>query len=414
MNKIIYIFLILLIASISLSPRLSVGVLSSGKSIDVRLEDIVLFFGLVALSLHFFISGKYKIKLAPLFWPIIAWVSFGFLSVLFNVLSGHIVLSTAFFYFLKEIEFLLLYFVVLFCASKLNENKRLMEYWLLLGGLNVFWLICVYIFNLKWSIFYGANAFMEPQGPFPSGGFFLLIFIIFFNLFLFYYNRLPISLGKKIAIFIICILPIFGIISSGSMASTMGLFASVVISLVLLLKDRMNLKRFIKTAVFAVIAIGILLTSICYLPVTKRVISFDKIKWEYTSNSPESRIGILKHKLSIVFSSVPNAIMGVGVNGENHSQYTRVIVERGFVGLALFLFLMWSILKKSYIGFNKNKNFEKGLFGGLLVSTIVMLIMSIPNDAFMVTKIAEVYWFFAAMALSQLLVSKQSEDGQLL
>jgi len=400
-KKIVYLFLFLLIAGISLSPRLPLGVLSIGRTIDIRAEDVILCLGSIVLLFGIFVSGKYKLQLPPLFWPIVAWSGFGLFSVSMNLLLGEINFNFAFFYLLKEIEFFVLYLVVFFCISNFDLRKQLVKHWFFFTLVNIFWLEYVFIFDVKWSIFYGANMFAEPQGPFPSGGYFLLVFIFLFNLFIFYYNKIEISKLTKISLLGLSLSPILGVILSGSMASAIGLFCAIFVSLFLLLKDRINSKTFAKITIFVVVALGILLLSIQALPVNKRIISFSKIKREYVTGSTDSRIGILKNHLSIILSSPSNLIMGLGVRGEAHSQYMRIALERGLVGLFLFFWLMWSILKISYNKFKtKDDLFKKGLCAGLLVSTIAMLVMSIPNDVFMTVKPAEVYWFFAAMALA--------------
>jgi len=409
-NKIIYLFLIFLIIAISLSPRFSFGFIpTTQRSIDIRVEDIIIFVGLIAWFFCVLISGKYKFKLPPLFWPIFSMLAFGFFSILVNILLGKISLEITFFYFLKEIEFFLLYFIVFYCIASFNSNKQLIKYWLFFSLINFFWLVYVFIYNIKWSIWYGPNAFMEPQGPFPSGGYFLLIFIFSFNLLIFYFSKIEISIYKKVFMFILCIIPILGILSSGSMASTLGLFSSIFISIFLLYKDRLNLIVVFKILILVVAIFSILFSAIYILPVAKKIVSFEKIKWEYMSGSSGSRGENFINNLIIVLEHPQKLIIGIGIFGEAHCQYMRVLLERGVIGLLLFFWLMWSILKISYEGFNeRNNNFNKGLFGGLFTATIVMLIMAIPNDVFMVVKVAEVYWFFVAMTTATILLPKEN------
>jgi hypothetical protein len=284
-----------------------------------------------------------------------------------------------------------------------------MKWWFFFALINIFWLVYVFIFNIRWSILYGPNIFSEPQGPFPSGGFFLLLFIFFFNLFIFYYSKLKILKIKKITILILCLLPALGTFWSGSMASTLGLFFSMSISIFLLYKDRINLLSIFKISILGVLTFIILILSIQTLPVPQKIISSKKIIYEYTSGSSNSRGGILKNNLKIILSSPLSLIIGVGIKGEAHSQYMRVILERGIIGLFLFFWLIWSILNISYNGFKEREDlFKKGLSAGLFIATITMLVMSIPNDPFMVVKIAEVYWFFNAITMTTILTSQKS------
>ena len=115
-KKIVYLFLVLLITAICLSPRFSLGLLAGRRNIDIRAEDIVLCFGLIAGLIFIILRKKFKFILPPLFWPILFVSSWGFFSVLLNLLIGNIVSKIAFFYFLKEVEFFLFYFLIFYCV----------------------------------------------------------------------------------------------------------------------------------------------------------------------------------------------------------------------------------------------------------------------------------------------------------
>jgi len=412
-KKIIYLFLISLIAAISLSPRLHLGfVPSTGRNIDIRIEDILLCIGLIFWLCYFFVSGKYKFQKPPLFWPILAWISFGLFSVLVNLLFRDVNLEITFFYFLKEIEFFLFYFLFFYCLKNIDSGKRLMKYWIIFSLVNVFWLFYVFIFNVRWSMEpYGPNAFIEPSGPFPSGGFFLMLFIFFLNLFIFYYSKLNISKIKKVALFVVCILPMVGVMWSGSMAATMGLLISIVVSLFLFFKGRLNFIVTMKIIILIAIMLGVVVAAVYVLPVPQKIISFKKVMFEYASGDSESRGGILREHLGMLIERPQYLVTGVGVFGEAHSQYMRVLLERGIMGLFLFFWLMWSILKISYNSFkDKNNLFKKGLTAGLFVATVSMLAMAIPNDVFMVVKPDEIYWFFTAMTMALIFVPVKAEQ----
>lgn len=400
-NKYINLFLILIISAICLSPRFSVGMLFPGRNIDIRAEDIIILFGIVASLFYVIKYKKYKLDAPILFWPIAGWIAFGLFSVVLNLLFGGLDFVMAFFYFLKELEFFALYFIVYYFIFHSNSEKQLIKYWLFMGLINVFWLVYVFIFNINWSIWYGPNAFFEPRGPFPSGGFFLILFIFLFNLFIFYYNKLEIKKNTKIIIFISSVLPAIGVISSGSRASILGLFISLIISAVLFLFEELNLATILKILSFTIFILVVFLVMLYLVPNSQRAVNLSHIKWEYNSGDSESRMGIFKSHLVNLLNHPRALVMGFGVRGEAHSQYMRTFLERGIVGILIFFWLMWSILKTSYRGFKeKNAMFKKGLCAGLFASTIVMLLMAIPNDVFMTVKPDEVYWFFTAMTMS--------------
>lgn len=413
-QRLMYVFLILLIAAICFSPRFSVGYVPlTQRSIDIRAEDIILFFGLFFSVISFLVQGKNSFTTPPLFWPIFSWVVFGFFSVLVNVLLYRINVGVFFFYFLKELEFFILYFLVFSCSYAAKENIRLIKYWIIGYVVNTFWLGYVLLNNVTWSKYYGPNTFTEPKGPFPSGGFFLMIFIFLFNLSIFYFSNLKIARYKKIIIFILCFLPAIGVFSSGSYTATVGLIISLIISFISYFIYKASLINFLKALLIFLLIFIIAFGLISILE--KDRISKSKLLWEYGSSDPVSRIGILKENISRIFSaSFINLYIGFGIWGEAHSQYARIFLERGLFGLIIFGWLIFSILKLSYNGIkDKNNLYKKGLSMGLFSATLSMLVMFIPNDVLMPVKPAEVYWFFAALAAAAIVRSSSEQQDKL-
>ena len=77
------IFLIILAMAIALFPSFSVGELSNGKAIEIRIEDILI----VVLGLIWIREIiKKKPEKPPLFWPILIWLGIGLISTLTNLL----------------------------------------------------------------------------------------------------------------------------------------------------------------------------------------------------------------------------------------------------------------------------------------------------------------------------------------
>src|SRR6185295_7396334 len=100
-KKIAYLFLIVLVVAISFSPRLSLGLISGRRNIDIRAEDMVLGVGLLVLLCSAFILRKRQFKTPPLFWPVAAWLALGFFSILVNLILFNTTPEISFFYFLK-------------------------------------------------------------------------------------------------------------------------------------------------------------------------------------------------------------------------------------------------------------------------------------------------------------------------
>jgi len=391
---------IILAFAIALSPSFSAGEIEGGRIIEIRVEDIlIVILGLLWIA-SFLISGRKKIEKPPLFFPILAWLSIGLISVLTNWIFANITLSGGFFFFLKEIQFFLLYFYLFYHLKTIDSIKFIVKAWIFLGLVNVGWIIYEMIRGLKLTYYYGPTLFIEPEGTLPGGGFLLVIFIFLFNILLFYYLSQKISNFKKGILIVTIISLIIGIYASGSRASFFGLIFALFLTF-LFYSIR---KGFLKTFLIGVFVSIFLISIFVFLekPLIKRYFSLEDFLWNLNPENPVSRPGIWVSRLSEASKYPLFFLFGLGksVFGESHSQYVRNFIETGIVGSLIFLFLMFIILKKAWQGFSRVKNpLLIGLSSGLFVATLTLLFISISAEAFIVVKISEVYWFFVALTM---------------
>lgn len=418
-------FLIILASTIALSPSFSFGRLEDGKAIEIRAEDILLvFLGLIWLA-GVLISGKERFERPPLFFPIFAWITVGVLSVLTNWIFRNIELWRGFFFLLKEVEFFFLYFYLFYHISKIDTIKFLVRVWIFLGAINVAWIIFELITGSKITYYYGPTIFAEPQGTHSSGALFLILFAFFINNFIYYSSKSQVSLFKKIALLVLIILLPIGIITSGSRSVFMGFIASLFFTAMFYsIKKRFFIK--FSTGVLIMMAVLLFLGQ-SFLAISNsnnnrifsstnainRVVDINGFIWEFASGHSLSRVGVWKTQLSEVARHPFFTLFGFGkgavvVYGESHSQYIRNFVEVGLVGSLVFFLLIFAMIKKSWLEFFKGTDaFLKGMSVGLIVATLSLLVTSITVEAFILVKIAEVYWFFASLTLTAIVLSKQ-------
>src|SRR5947199_4045333 len=96
-------------------------------------------------------------------------------------------------------------------------------------------------------------------------------------------------------------------------------------------------------------------------------------------------------------------ILGYGVTGTElmDVQYARSLVETGIVGLAVFLWLAWSALKAGLGSFRTFRDpDERGLALGFVAGTIGLLVHAAGANTFIIVRIMEPFWFFAAVVVS--------------
>jgi len=96
-------------------------------------------------------------------------------------------------------------------------------------------------------------------------------------------------------------------------------------------------------------------------------------------------------------------ILGYGVTGAGFmdAQYARTLVETGVIGLAVFLWLVWSVLKSGLASFRALREpEERGLALGFLAGTVGLLVHAIGANSFIIVRIMEPFWFFTAIIVT--------------
>jgi O-antigen ligase len=93
-------------------------------------------------------------------------------------------------------------------------------------------------------------------------------------------------------------------------------------------------------------------------------------------------------------------IIGYGVTGYEFldSQYPKVLIESGILGLSAFFYLLFSIFKLTIDHMKAVKTpFFKGLAVGFFAGYTGLLFHALGANTFIIVRIMEPFWFFAGI-----------------
>jgi len=109
---------------------------------------------------------------------------------------------------------------------------------------------------------------------------------------------------------------------------------------------------------------------------------------------------------------VKHPILGYGVGGHSFfdAQYPRVLVETGILGMAAFLWLIYSLFTNALEAYRRSKDrFYKGLALGFLAGLTAMLTHAIGANTFIIVRIMEPFWFLAAIVIMLPVIEMQEQ-----
>lgn len=391
--------LILLAISITFSPDFLVMTIVGGRQVMIRAEDVLLAVLGIAWVCNFLLSGQKKIAAPPLFPIIAAWLIFGLVSTLINIILGNINIVRAFFYYLKEFEFFFIYFLTYHYLSKIKNIPKVMNYWTLICFLAI-GLIIYQIFN---GVNYGAYgaSLLNELGPLPSGGFFLVAFVFLINYFLFYCLTLQKSKIYKIILGFGVISISMGVVASLSKAAVIGLAISLILTFIFYTLKSKSLLKPLSISLLVLIACGMFFI----LPLTHNQTSRRLTGIFHPIENVEPRVRVWLEQLASFPINGVSIVFGLGKSAidESHNQFTRNLIDTGVAGSLIFLLLLTVILKKTGQAVLKSRQPLKiALASGAFITTLTLAIIGLTAESFLVVRIMTIYWYFMAIAMYEL------------
>ena len=386
--------LVILIFSMLLSPEIKAAGGIPGRSIVIRVDDVLLFvvfFGWMAkMALN---KELGLLKMTPLNKPILSYIFICTISTFLGFFQGNINLKHAFFYLLKYIEYFLLFFMVVNNLRSIRQVKVFVFFLLL-----TCFLACVYAW-MQIPTGERLSAPFEGEGGEPNtfAGYLLLMMALILGMILYPSSRRQRFLLVGLLSF--TTVPFLLTLSRGGWLSFFPMYMAFVF---------LN-KRYRYLLILVFIAGLILSPHIFPKKIYSRVKeTFGKEKtYEVMgrniglSQSAAARVDSWK----VAFEKLRfRPVFGFGVPGGSviDNQYTRVLIETGIFGFLIFLWIIRMIFKVAWDTFKKTKenNFSQGIALGFICGYIGLLAQGFSVATFIIIRIMEPFWFLAAIVVS--------------
>jgi hypothetical protein len=389
--------LYLVIFSMLLSPQFGAGgTIAESRRIVVRSEDILLL--VVALSWLAKTAVNKELGLAvktPLNRPILAYVAATAIATLIGYASGTVGGIGGFFYVLKYVEYFVVYYMV---VNNLVDRRQA---WRLVTAAFLTAVIVSLIGTTQIPSGQRVSAPFEGRDGEPNtfGGYLLLLMAVAGGI------ALETLRLRTRAIY----LGLLGLMSipfmfTLSRTSYIGMIPAAAVMAVLSSRRRVMIG-----ALLALLVASPLVLTLFPETVTKRV----RYTFEPERGQPTVRVGAvgLDPSTSARLISIQQAyegwthrpIFGYGVTGFTFmdQQFARTLVETGLVGFATFLVLIWAVLKAGVGSFRAlTVPEDRGLALGFVAGTVGLLGHAIGANTFIIVRIMEPFWFFAAIVVA--------------
>ena len=391
--------LYLVIFSMLLSPQFGAGgsaTIAESRRILVRSEDVLLL--IVALSWLAKTAVNKELGIAvktPLNRPILAYVAATAIATLIGYLTGTVAGVGGFFYVLKYVEYFVVYYMV---VNNLVDRRQAWRF------VTAAFLTAVIVSLIGMTQIPSGQRVSAPfEGrdgePNTFGGYLLLLMMVAGGI------ALETLRLRTRAIY----LGLLGLMSipfmfTLSRTSYVGLLPAAAVMAVLSSRRRVMIGALLALLVASPLVLALLPDT-----VAKRV----RYTFEPERGQPTVRVGAvgLDPSTSARLISVQQAIdgwthrpvFGYGVTGFAFmdQQFARTLVETGLVGFAAFLVLIWALLKAGVASFRALEVPEdRGLALGFVAGTVGLLGHAIGANTFIIVRIMEPFWFFAAIVVA--------------
>ncbi len=387
--------LYLLIFSMLLSPEFVVGTTaggSLGRGITLRFDDFLL---IIIGAGWFARNAIYKdlglFLKTPLNKPIFLYLLACVIATVWGIMAGRVDPKTGMFFVLKYFE----YFIVFFMTVNHIRGKDQINRFVFCLFLTCFIVSIIGVMQIPGGGRVSAPFEGETGEPNTFGGY--LVFMTAITLGILLYSE---KTRIKELTFVLLSVMIPPFLFTQSRASYLAMLP------MLLFISLFSRKRGLLIALLSLFVI----VSPLLLP---RVVK-DRILYTFTQpvhqvqaqvsfggfrldTSTSARLFGLKEA---VMDWTRSPLLGYGITGHRFidSQYPRVLVEAGVLGLITFMFLIYAVFRMAFFSLrNTAEPFYRGLCVGYIAGFVGLLFHALAANTFIIVRIMEPFWFLTGI-----------------
>lgn len=385
----------ILILGMLLSPEINAGDVGYGeRALKLRYNDfliIVIFMGVLIKQVF---EGRSLLwRPSPINIGILLYYSVCVISFLFayKLMLGAWDMKASAFVMLKMLEFYMIFFLV---GNATNSNIQIRRQLVVFFASGL--VVCAFCVTQIGSVDRVVAPF-ETQGGEPNtlGGYLVLLMGVAGGLFIHAPTR-----WKKALFLLLALAAFVPFLFTLSRASYLAL-------VVCMLAMAITARR-----------IGVFITLVTILTLSNWLLPtevLDRVNYTFQRGSGEEvviagqdagfQVDKSTHERIYVWDKVRYNLNvwpwfggGVGWGSVLDSQYARVLIETGLMGISTFLFLQFRILRTTHQAYAWTSDWVcKGLSFGTFVVTIGLIVHSLGTISFLVVRIMEPFWFLVAL-----------------
>ncbi|MCX5724454.1 MAG: O-antigen ligase family protein [Nitrospirae bacterium] len=399
--------LYLLVFSMLLGPEIMFGGGATdttiGRGTTFRFDDFLLVvIGFVWLAKAAVFKDVAPVKRTPLNGPMMFYVAACVLATMIGVVAGRVKPLNGFFFNLKYFEYFFLYFMVVNAVRTKAQAQGLV-----IASLVTCFLVSLYAIS---QLAEGQRASTPFEGavgePNTLGGYLVFMLAITLGLVL-----TPGALPRKWPFLLLLGIGTLALMATLSRASFLA-GGAVLLAILVYASYR-------KPLLFAVVLALIVSTPVWAPDVVKQRVMFTV---NQAAEQGQVKVGRLKIDTSTSdrlrswersfgwWKQSP--VWGGGITGAPFmdAMYPRMLVETGLLGVATFGSLLWALVRVVRQVYREAQDpAVRGLAFGFLLGLIGLMVHGIGANTFVIVRIMEPFWMFAALLIA---VPTFEEAGQ--